>query len=39
VLGPCEHGNIPSDSIKCLEILEQLSDWQLIKTDSPPWIS
>jgi hypothetical protein len=28
VLGPCEHGNEPLDSIKCLEILERLAACQ-----------
>jgi hypothetical protein len=32
-----EHGNDPSDSIKCWEILEKLSDWRLLKKSSPPW--
>jgi hypothetical protein len=27
----CEHGNEPSGSIKCSEILEYLSDRQLLK--------
>jgi hypothetical protein len=31
VKGSCEHGNEPSDSIEYWEILEQLSDWQLLK--------
>jgi hypothetical protein len=31
VEGFCEHGNELSDSIKCLEILEWLSDWRLLK--------
>jgi hypothetical protein len=30
----CEHGNEPSGSIKCWIILEQLSDWRLLKKDS-----
>jgi predicted deacylase len=39
VEGSCEHGNELSGSIKCWEILEWLSDWQLLKKDSAPWIS
>jgi hypothetical protein len=31
VEGPCEHGNEPSGSIKCWEILEWLSNWRLLK--------
>jgi len=27
----CEHGNEPSGSIKCDELLVQLSDYQLLK--------
>jgi hypothetical protein len=34
VAGSCEHDNKPSGSIKCLEILEKLSDWWLLKKDS-----
>jgi hypothetical protein len=33
VAGCCEHGNEPSVSIKCLEILEWVSDWWLPKKD------
>jgi hypothetical protein len=33
----CEHGNEPSCSIRCWEILEQLSDWRLFKKNSAPW--
>jgi hypothetical protein len=29
--GSCKHGSEPSGSIKCLEILEWLSDWRLLK--------
>jgi hypothetical protein len=36
--GSCEHGNKPSGSVKFWEILEQLSDWRLLKRDSAPWI-
>jgi hypothetical protein len=28
---------LPS-SIKCSEVLEQLSDWRLLEKDSTPWI-
>jgi hypothetical protein len=31
VAGPCEHGNEPSDSIKCWEYLDQMNDYQLLK--------
>jgi hypothetical protein len=34
--GHCEHGNEPSGSIKCWEILEQLNNWRLLKKDSAP---
>jgi hypothetical protein len=30
-IGSFEHGNEPSGSIKCLEFLEWLSDWRLLK--------
>jgi hypothetical protein len=30
----CEHGNEPSDSIKCWEVLEWLHDWWLLKKGS-----
>jgi hypothetical protein len=33
----CEHGNEHTGSIKCWEILEQLSDWWFLKKDSDPW--
>jgi hypothetical protein len=35
--GSCEHANEILGSIKCWEILEQLSDWRLLKKDSTPW--
>jgi hypothetical protein len=35
--GSCEHGNDISVSIRCWEILEQLSDWRLLRKDSAPW--
>jgi hypothetical protein len=31
VEGSCEHGNEPSGSIKCWEVLERLYNWQLLK--------
>jgi hypothetical protein len=34
VAGPCERGNDPSGSVNCWEILEQLSDVQLLKKGS-----
>jgi hypothetical protein len=37
VEGSFEHGNEPLGSIKCWEILEQLSNWWLFKKDSAPW--
>jgi hypothetical protein len=37
VEGFCEHGNEPSGSIKCCEILEQLSNWRLLEKGSAPW--
>jgi hypothetical protein len=36
VAGCCEHGNEPSGSIKGGELLDQLSDCQLLK-DYAPW--
>jgi hypothetical protein len=36
VEGSFEHGNEPSGSIKCSEILRKLRDWQLLKKDSVP---
>jgi hypothetical protein len=35
--GLCEHGNEPSGSIKCWEIVEWLSNWWLLKEGSAPW--
>jgi hypothetical protein len=32
--GSCEHGNEQSGTIKRLEILQQLCDWQLLKNAS-----
>jgi hypothetical protein len=37
VEGPCKHGNKPSGSIKCWEILEWLRNWRLLKKGSAPW--
>jgi hypothetical protein len=31
------HGNEPSSSIKCWEVLELLHNWRLLKKDSAPW--
>jgi hypothetical protein len=39
VEGLCEHGNVPLDSIKFWEIIEELSDWWLPKNVSTPWNS
>jgi hypothetical protein len=36
-VGSCEHGNEPSGSAKCWEILELLSDWWLLKKHLAPW--
>jgi hypothetical protein len=33
VAGSCEHGNEPSGSVKYREILESLSDYELLKKD------
>jgi hypothetical protein len=37
VEGSCEHCYRASNSIKCWEVLEHLSDWRLLKKDSAPW--
>jgi hypothetical protein len=37
VEGSCEHGNEPSGSVKFSEIVECLSDWQLLKMGSALW--
>jgi hypothetical protein len=34
--GSCEHGNEPSGSIKCWQVLEWLHNWQLLKMGSAP---
>jgi hypothetical protein len=39
VEGSCEHGNEPSGSIKCWEILEWLHNWRLLKKGSAPRVS
>jgi hypothetical protein len=39
VEGCCEHGNEPSGSIKCWEVLEWLHNWRLLKKSSAPWVS
>jgi hypothetical protein len=37
VAGSCEHGNESSGSIKGVEFLDYLSDYQLPNKDSAPW--
>jgi hypothetical protein len=37
VTGSWEYGSEPSGSKKYCEILEQLSDWRLLKKGSAPW--
>jgi len=37
VEGCCEHGNEPLDFVKSEEILEQLSDCQLLEKGSAAW--
>jgi hypothetical protein len=39
VEGSCEHGDEPSGSLKCWEILEQLHNWRLLKKGSAPQVS
>jgi hypothetical protein len=39
VKGCCDHGEEPSGSIKCWEILESLRSWKLLKKDLSPWNS
>jgi hypothetical protein len=36
-MGSGEHVNRLKGSIKCWDILEQLSDWRLLEEDSEPW--
>jgi hypothetical protein len=35
----CEKGNEPSGSMKCLEVLEYLRDWRLLKVGSMKLVS
>jgi hypothetical protein len=35
--GYCEHGNEPSGFREFGKILEEMSDWRLLKKDSDPW--
>jgi hypothetical protein len=35
--GTSGHGNELSGSIKCWEILEELSNWRLLKKGPAPW--
>jgi hypothetical protein len=37
--GSCDHNNEPSGSVKCLEVPEQLHNWQLFNKGPAPWIS
>jgi hypothetical protein len=30
----CEHGNEPSGSVQCWEVLEELYNWRLLNKDS-----
>jgi hypothetical protein len=34
--GSCEHGNEPSGSIKCCDVLELLHNWRLLEKGSVP---
>jgi hypothetical protein len=34
--GSCEHGDEPSGSIKCWEVLQWLHNWRLLKKGSAP---
>jgi hypothetical protein len=36
VEGSCEHGDEPSGSIKCWEVLEWLHNWRILKKGSAP---
>jgi len=38
VAGSYEHGTEPSGSIKRVEFLDYVNDYQLLKKDSAPWI-
>jgi hypothetical protein len=37
VVGPCEHGDEPSGSIKDGEFLDHLNGYWPLKKDSAPW--
>jgi hypothetical protein len=37
VAGSCEHGNEPSDFMKCWKFLEWLCECWLLNKDSVPW--
>jgi hypothetical protein len=37
--GSCEHGNEPSGSIKCWEVLDWLRNWSLLKKGSVQCVS
>jgi hypothetical protein len=37
VVGSCDHGDEPSGSIKGGELLDQQSDYHLLKENSAPW--
>jgi hypothetical protein len=37
VVAFCEHGNEPKVSVKGRKILDQISDYWLLKKDSAPW--
>jgi hypothetical protein len=36
VKGSCDHGDEPSGSIKCWDVLEWLDNWRLLKKGSAP---
>jgi hypothetical protein len=36
VEGSCEHGDEPSGSLKCWEVLEWLHNWRLLRKGSAP---
>jgi hypothetical protein len=37
VEGSCEHGNKPSDFVKCWEVHEWLHSWRPLEKGSAPW--
>jgi hypothetical protein len=37
VVGSCKHGNEPSTSVKGEELLDYLSDYQLVKKNPASW--